>query len=394
MQQEYFLRATHRWNVKTGATRSGKTYMDYFVIPKRIMKCSGNGLIVLLGNTKGTLERNILTPMREIWGAELVGNISSNNTVMLFGQRCHALGAEKISQVSKLQGAGIEYCYGDEITTWSEDVFTMLKSRLDKPHSCFDGTCNPTYPSHWFKKFLDSGADIYHQHYTIDDNPFLTPEFVAALKQEYAGTIYYDRFILGNWVKAEGLIYPMFDAMRHVVPTIQRDYTRYFVAMDYGILNPTAMLLIGECGGKWYVVNEYYHSGRETNEQKTDDEYYTALCSFCGGLPIDRVIIDPSAASFITLIKRKGRFRVLPAKNDVIPGIADTATVLQRGDLLINDCCKRTIAEFGLYTWDDKSETDRVIKADDHAMDALRYFVYTQHIAKGKEHPYNSPFGR
>ena len=209
-QQEYFHNATHRWNIKTGATRSGKTFMDYFVIPKRIMNCTGSGLIVLLGNTKGTLERNILTPMRSIWGGGLVGHISSNNTVKLFGKRCHALGADKINQVSKLQGAGMEYCYGDEITTWHEDVFNMLKSRLDKPNSCFDGTCNPDNPNHWFKKFLDSDADIYHQHYTIDDNPFLTPEFVAALKQEYSGTIYYDRFIRGLWRAAEGVIYRQF----------------------------------------------------------------------------------------------------------------------------------------------------------------------------------------
>ena len=198
-QQEYFQEATHRWNIKTGATRSGKTFMDYFVIPKRILNCTGDGLILLLGNTKGTLERNILEPMRRIWGPALVGIIGSNNTVMLFGRRCHALGADKINQVSKLQGSGLEYCYGDEVTTWHEDVFTMLKSRLDKPHSCFDGTCNPAEPTHWFKQFLDSDADVYHQHYTIDDNPFLAPSFVSALKQEYAGTIYYDRYILGLW---------------------------------------------------------------------------------------------------------------------------------------------------------------------------------------------------
>lgn len=236
MQQEYFLNATHRWNIKTGATRSGKTYTDFFVIPKRILNCTGNGLIVLLGNTKGTLERNILTPMREIWGAELVGTISSNNTVMLFGRRCHALGAEKISQVSKLQGAGMEYCYGDEVTTWSEDVFTMLKSRLDKPGACFDGTCNPTYPSHWFKQFLDSDADIYQQHYTIDDNPTLEPGFVVALKQEYAGTIYYDRYILGLWRAAEGVIYRQFsdDPEPFIIDGDPSDIAFATIGVDFG----------------------------------------------------------------------------------------------------------------------------------------------------------------
>ena len=160
-QKEFWKEAHHRWNIKEGATRSGKTYLDYFLIPRRILACRGEGLIVLLGNTKGTLSRNILEPMQAIWGDRLVGSIGSDNTVMLFGKKCHALGADKITQVSKLQGAGIEYCYGDEITTWNEDVFSMLKSRLDKPNSVFDGTCNPESSNHWFLKFLESDADIF-----------------------------------------------------------------------------------------------------------------------------------------------------------------------------------------------------------------------------------------
>ena len=208
-QKEFWNNCSCRWNVKTGATRSGKTYLDYYIIPKRIRACKGNGLIVLLGNTQGTIERNVLEPMRSIWGS-LVGTISSNNKAKLFGRDVYVLGADKKNQVARIQGAGIEYCYGDEITTWSQDVFQMLKSRLDKPNSCFDGTCNPDSPNHWFKEFLDSKANIYHQHYTIDDNPFLTDEFVSALKQEYYGTVYYNRFILGQWVRAEGAIYKLF----------------------------------------------------------------------------------------------------------------------------------------------------------------------------------------
>lgn len=209
-QKEFWANSKARWNVKTGATRSGKTYLDYFIIPRRIRACTGSGLIVLLGNTQGTIERNILEPMRNIWGSALVGTISSTNKVRLFGREAYILGADKKNQVARIQGAGIEYCYGDEVTTWAPDVFQMLKSRLDKPNSCFDGTCNPDNPTHWFKSFLDSDANIYHQHYTIDDNPFLTPEFVEALKREYYGTVYYNRFILGQWTRAEGAIYKLF----------------------------------------------------------------------------------------------------------------------------------------------------------------------------------------
>ncbi|MDO5061870.1 MAG: PBSX family phage terminase large subunit [Peptostreptococcaceae bacterium] len=209
-QKEFWNNCQARWNIKTGATRSGKTYLDYYIIPKRIRECSGAGLVVLLGNTQSTIERNILEPMRNIWGSALVGTISSNNKAKLFGKEVHIIGADKKNQVARIQGAGIEYAYGDEVTTWSQEVFQMLKSRLDKPNSCFDGTCNPDNPTHWFKEFLDSDANIYHQHYTIDDNPFLTPEFVTSLKQEYYGTVYYNRFILGQWTRAEGAIYKLF----------------------------------------------------------------------------------------------------------------------------------------------------------------------------------------
>lgn len=238
-QKDFWLHANKRWNVKSGATRSGKTYLDYFRIAKKIRACKGLGLIVLLGNTKGTLERNILDPMREIYGPALVGTIGSNNTVRLFGKKVYALGADKKNQVARIQGAAIEYCYGDEITTWSEDVFTMLKSRLSTWNSCFDGTCNPDQPQHWFKKFLDSGADIYHQHYTIFDNPFLDPKFVKNLCEEYAGTVYYNRFILGQWTRAEGAIYKQFAGkpeqfLLSVEDAVKRRYRYINVGIDFG----------------------------------------------------------------------------------------------------------------------------------------------------------------
>lgn len=177
--------------------------------------------------------------MREIYGPSLVGTIGSNNTVRLFGKKVYALGADKKNQVARIQGAAIEYCYGDEITTWSEDVFTMLKSRLSTSNSCFDGTCNPAQPKHWFKKFLDSGADIYHQHYTIFDNPFLDPKFVKNLCEEYAGTVYYNRFILGQWTRAEGAIYKQFAGqpdkyLLSVEEAVGRRYRYINVGIDFG----------------------------------------------------------------------------------------------------------------------------------------------------------------
>lgn len=208
-QLEYLDHCDHRWNVKTGATGSGKSYLDIAVtIPKRILAAKDEGLFVLIGNTKGTLERNILSPMRDLY-PELVGTISSDNTVKIFGKKCYALGADNKKHVARIQGATFEYCYGDEVTTWSEEVFQMLKSRLRCKHSHFDGTCNPDNPRHWFKAFLESDADIYQQAYVIDDG-VLPAEVVEQLKKEYSGTVYYDRFINGLWVAAEGAIYRTF----------------------------------------------------------------------------------------------------------------------------------------------------------------------------------------
>ncbi len=210
-QQEYLMQATHRWNFKTGATRSGKTFLDYsVVIPKRVIAANGEGRIVLIGNTNLTLNRNVIDPMREIWGKRLIGMPSSKNTVEIMGKTCDIIGADTKTAVKRLQGSGIQYCYGDEVATWNEEVFNMLKSRLDKPYSRFDGTCNPDRPTHYLKKFLDSDADIYQQSYTIYDNPFLYPEFVSNLEKEYRGTVYFDRFILGKWIAAEGIIYRLF----------------------------------------------------------------------------------------------------------------------------------------------------------------------------------------
>lgn len=197
---------------RLGATRSGKTFMDYFVIPKRIRAVAGkSGLVIILGHTKGTLQRNIIEPLQTIWGTALVSDIKSDNTAMMFGERVYCLGADKVSSVDRIRGSSIKYCYGDEVVTWHPDVFTMLKSRLDKPYSRFDGTCNPDNPNHWFYKFLyQSGADVYVQEYTIYDNPFLSADFIRNLENEYRGTVYFDRYILGHWTIAEGLIYKLF----------------------------------------------------------------------------------------------------------------------------------------------------------------------------------------
>ena len=216
-QDEFIRNAHHRYNIKVGARRCGKTYLDnLWTIPTRIIERSGkDGLYVILGVSKGTIERNVLQPLRQIYGKGLVGMINSNNIARLFGEEVYCLGAEKISQVSKIQGTSIKYCYGDEVAKWNQEVFIMVQGSLDKPYSMFDGALNPENQSHWLKKdFLDKveekGLDVYVQHYTIFDNPFLSKEFVDNLCKEYEGTVFYDRLILGLWKNAEGIIYKQF----------------------------------------------------------------------------------------------------------------------------------------------------------------------------------------
>ena len=211
-QKEFIRNSNKRFNIKTGATRSGKTYLDIlYTIPSRIRERSGkDGLNVILGVTNSTIERNILQPLRELYGDSLVSTINSHNIARLFGEDVYCLGAEKVSQVSKIRGASIKYCYCDELAEYNQEVFELLKSRLDKEYSVLDGALNPESPTHWLKQFLDSDADIYCQTYTIFDNPFLPQKFVENLCKEYEGTVYYNRYILGQWCNAEGLIYTRF----------------------------------------------------------------------------------------------------------------------------------------------------------------------------------------
>lgn len=377
-QREYFDNANKRWNFKTGATRSGKTYMDFYVIPKRIRARIGKaGLAVILGVTKSTIERNILEPMRNIWGSDLVGEINSQNKCYLFGEMVYCLGAEKVSQVSKLRGSSIKYVYGDEVADWNEEVFEMLKSRLDKPYSCFDGALNPQGPNHWLKEFLDSkDFDTYVQKYTIFDNPFLDADFVKNLCKEYEGSVYYKRYILGEWALAEGLVYPMFSREKHVFSgeIEKKKGCKYFVSIDYGTVNAFAINIFEMTGKKTRMIKEVHHDGRK-KKRLDNEEYYKLMDEAIGDLPIEKVIVDPSAAGFIQTIVKYGKYIVEGANNDVLNGIQEVTKYLNYGLITIHESCVETIKEFQQYAWDDKND-DEVIKENDHHLDALRYYIY------------------
>lgn len=417
-QIEFFANANHRWNIKTGAVRSGKTYADYFTIPKRIRARKGKpGLSFIFGVSKGTIERNILEPLRIIWGDTLVGEIKQDNTCYLFGETVHCLGCEKVSQVSKIRGVSIKYAYGDEVAEWNEEVFNLIKSRLDKPYSCFDGALNPEGPNHWLKQFIDSDIDIYVQQYTIFDNPFLPQEFIDNLCKEYEGTVYYKRYILGQWALAEGVIYPMYaDALYSENPCNPAEFERLCISLDYGTENAFAALMLGRYKGIHYAYKGYYYSGRTQGVTKTDTEYLQDLEKtfadeiddykrkkalhdknpYVYDMPRKiEMIIDPSAASFIALMEKQSWCTVLKAKNDVKDGIRETAVAMKTGKVRIYKGIKEWQNEVKGYVWDkeagEKGE-EKPLKINDHYMDATRYYVYTKEIAKVRRE-YKSIFG-
>lgn len=276
-QREFWRGCTHRWNIKTGATRSGKTYMDYYLIPKRLLAGAGkDGLNVILANTRETARRNIIVPMQEIYGAR-VGNIRADSSVIMFGERVFIMGADNANHVDRIRGSSIKYCYGDEVVTWHPDVFDMLKSRLDKSYSVFDGTCNPDSPQHWFHAFLQSDADIFQQAYTIEDNPYLDPAFVANLKREYAGTVLYDRYINGLWVAAEGALfttYPQFTDDESLL----RDGIAHIDAA-YGGEDFTALTIGKRHGDTLYLYGRLWHKHVDTVLDTCISEAKRLLCA-------------------------------------------------------------------------------------------------------------------
>ena len=414
-QAEYIKNANHRWNIACGAVRSGKSHCQIsYCIPYRIIERKDKkGLKVILGATRANIERNILQPMRDIYGDFIATSINSQNISKILGEKVYCIGADNIRQVAKIRGSEIAYCAIDEATDINKEVFEMLKSRLSLPWSCCDATTNPAGPNHWFKKFIDSadrGVDIYCQNYTIYDNPFLPKEYVHALEAEYAGSVWFDRYILGMWTLAEGLIFPKFNEALYA-EEFEGRADEYCISVDYGTSNPFAAILWERRGSTWYGVDEIYYSGRDTGEQVPDDDYIKMLedliepikpllahfrKSIWGGdeyvigeIP---VIIDPSAASMIALLTRSERFVPVGADNSVLEGIRNTNTAIKRGLIKIHTRCKNWVEEAQSYVWDERCEEDTPVKAFDHLMDATRYFVMTKNLVN-TDFDYESLFG-
>lgn len=373
-----------------GAARSGKTSVMMIAFVDWAMREFERQSFGICGKTVDSAIKNIVMPYTTMLYArhrytlhwrrgDKVLEVRSGTKINFF----EVFGGKDESSFALIQGRTLAGVLLDEVVLMPRSFVeqALVRTSVDGARAWF--SCNPGSPEHWFyaewiKRAQDHRA--LYLHFTMHDNPGLSERTRQRLASMFAG-VFYDRYVLGLWVRAEGLVYPMFD---NIVPTVERAYDKYYIAVDYGIQNATSMHLYGRCADTWYSVREYYHSGRETGQQKTDAQYYEELKRLAGGLPIRAVIIDPSAASFIALVEQEHQFKVWDADNTVLEGIQHTAGVLAEKRLLINDCCVRQIAEFKAYSWDDDSKMDAPLKENDHAMDDCRYFVQTAQIWRNK----------
>lgn len=367
-----------------------------------------NVLYLMCGKSTRTLRLNCLLLLQELVGE---ANFTFNGSVSegkLFGRRVIFYSAYDIRSEASIRGITLQGAYCDEITELNHEFFSMLLSRLRLPGAKLFGTTNPGSPGHWLKTdYLDrkDELDLLDMLFLIDDNTTLPKDYVENIKREYTG-VFYKRFILGQWVMAEGAIYPMYeDALVDELPS--GDPAEYCMSLDYGTENAFAAILWAKWDGDptWYGVGEYYYSGRDTGILKTDDDYRRDIREFTepvrtwaarrriqgkqfGTYQLE-MIVDPSAASFIALMRRDPDFYVRQAVNDVLDGIRETASALQNGKIKIHKSLENWIFEARGYVWSGSEGTDAPVKVNDHIMDAMRYMVKTKRIAEEAEeyHP-------
>lgn len=365
-----------------GAVRSGKTLsMSLGFVFWASSTFKGSALAVC-GKTVTSLRRNVITPLIPIlkeYGFTCIEKISKNYIDITFlgnTNRFYLFGGKDEGSASLIQGMTLSGVFLDEVALMPRSFVEQALARCSVNNSKMWFNCNPDNPSHWFFNEWIKKSDEKHAlyiHFTMDDNPTLSQKLKNRYKRLYSGT-FYERFVLGKWTASEGIVYPMFSQENHVYSgDIQCE--RFVISCDYGTVNPSSFGLWGLCNNVWYRIREYYYSSRQTGISRTDEEHYAALENLAGDYNISRVIVDPSAASFIECIRRHGKFRVVKANNDVITGIRHVSTALKQNKLRFNESCRDIIREFSLYCWNEKSGNDAPVKENDHAMDDMRYFV-------------------
>ncbi|MUK89143.1 PBSX family phage terminase large subunit [Ornithinibacillus sp. L9] len=345
-----------------GSVRAGKTVVMSLSYVMWAMETFNEENFGMAGKTIGSFRRNVITPLKRMLKsrgyrvkdhrADNYLTITKNGVTNYF----YVFGGKDESSQDLIQGITLAGMFFDEAALMPESFVSQAEARCSVDGSKYWYNCNPASPFHWFKeKYIDKlkEKNLIRLHFTMDDNPSLSERVKNRYKRMFTG-IFYQRFILGLWVLAEGVIYDMFDKDKHIKKTIERNYTDYYVSIDYGTQNPTTFGLWGKYNNKWYKVREYFHDGRSSSKQKTDVEYSRDLKQFTKGIRLKGVIVDPSAASFIAQLRKDG-FYVIKAKNEVLDGIRNVQTALIDEMIYFNDCCKETFREFSSYIWDKKA---------------------------------------
>lgn len=394
-QQQYLRDKDARINILQGAVRSGKTYVSLYKFALRVRESPISSVFMFIGLTSTTLKRNVLEVLLSIVGENNLTWSLGRKDGYLFGHHILLEFAPDERAEQKIRGLTLDGAYCDEVSLYPETFFAMLLSRLSKPHAVLYATTNPDNPNHWLKeKYIDRENEINLKSwfFAIEDNNFLDKGYVEDLKMEYTG-VFYQRFILGQWVIADGLVFSAFDRDTMLIDApsdeaINTDYAEKYVAIDYGIQNPTAYVLAGWHTEKrqWHILREWKYGGKDGVAPKTDPELYQDLLDFTTPFKVSECIIDPSAESLAQLIHKDKRLKLRDANNEVLKGISFVNTMFHQRKLMVANCCKELLKELWAYSWDTeksrKTGTDVVIKENDHLCDALRYLCATMVMPK------------
>ena len=367
-----------------GAVRSGKTTALALGFVFWGCTCFTGQVFAICGKTLTALRRNVIAPLTaqlSALGFHVNEKVSKGYLDITFGgrtNRFYLFGGKDEAAAPLIQGITLAGVLLDEAALMPRSFVEQAIARCSVPRSRLWFSCNPDQPSHWFYRewILEAKQkNALYLHFTMRDNASLTPAVRRRYERLYSG-VFYDRYVRGIWTAAQGLVYPMFDPALHVAAPPETP-ERFVISCDYGTMNPASFGLWGLCRSRWYRIAESYYDGRKTGLPRTDEEHYTALRQLADGKTIAQVVVDPSAASFIEVIRRHGEFRVVPAKNDVLTGIHRVADAIRGGKIYIGDSCTDTLREFSLYHWDGNAARDAPAKENDHAMDDIRYFVST-----------------
>lgn len=368
-----------------GAVRSGKTFCMSLSFVIWSFYENGGSDFALCGKTISSLRRNMVTPIIPLLnslGFACEEKLSRNTLAVTYAgvtNRFYLFGGKDESSASLIQGMTLSGVLFDEVALMPRSFVEQALARCSVASSRFWFNCNPEHPEHWF--YLEwikraKSKNALHLHFTMDDNPSLCERVKKRYENLYTG-VFYERFVKGRWVAVFGAVYPFMSDENMYCDLPGGDFDRYAVSCDYGTVNPTSMGLWGRQEGTWYRIGEYYFDSRKEGYQKTDEEHYAALKKLTEGKKISAIAVDPSAASFIEVIRRHGEFRVKPAQNNVVNGIRRVTQALKDGSVKICKTCADCRREFALYKWDSSKRDDVPVKQNDHAMDDVRYFVTT-----------------